>query len=71
MKKSCAIVGGVFLAMLVAAIVFLAIKAPQWWAQGKKLVFDTMAEETRVSGFEAGWTAPSAKPDAKWAFCHN
>jgi hypothetical protein len=67
MKKSCAIVCAVLLILIAAGIGLLVMKAPQWWAQGKKLVLDTMAEEQRVGAFEAGWTAPSEKPDAKWA----
>lgn len=67
MKKSCAIIAAVFLVLLAGGIGLLVMKAPQWWAQGKKLVADTMAEEGRVASFEAGWTPPSAKPDAKWA----
>lgn len=67
MKKSCAIIGALFLVLLVTGIGLLVMKAPQWWEKGKKLVFATIAEEQRISTFEAEWTAPSAKPDAKWA----
>jgi hypothetical protein len=67
MKKSCAIGCAVLLILAAAGVGWVMMKAPQWWQQGTKLVMDTMAEERRISAFEAAWVPPSPQPDAAWA----
>ena len=67
MKKSCAIGCAVLLLLAAALVGVVMTKAPHWWAKGKKFVSDTMAEEQRVSAFEAAWTPPSPEDVAGWA----
>lgn len=67
MKKSCAVIGVVFLLLLVAGIGTLAMKAPAWWAKGTKFFQEAMTEQRRIEEIERNWTPPSETPDASWA----
>ena len=67
MKKSCLVLGVLFLLALTAGIGVVAMKAPLWWAKGKHAVEQAMAEQQRISDLETKWRPPSEKPDAAWA----
>ena len=67
MKKSCLVLGGLFLLALAAGIAVLAVKVPNWWADGKRYVEAAMAEQKRIDELEKHWTPPSENPDAAWA----
>lgn len=67
MKKSCLVLGGLFLFAVAALIGVVVMKAPQWWAKGSKFVQEAMAEQKRIEEIEKNWTPPSETPDASWA----
>lgn len=67
MKKSCLVIGGLFLLLLTAGIATLVMRAPQWWEKGAKFVQGVIAEQERIERFESDWTPKSNQPDAAWA----
>ena len=67
MRKSCWVLGGLFLFAVVALIGVVAMTVPRWWTEGSKMVREVVAEQKRMADLEATWTPPSEKPDAAWA----